>query len=575
MQTPLVRRGLAWPLLLATIAVAAAQTSGPATPPASPNDPVRLSPFEVSTTQDRGYASPTAMSATRTNELLENLPNSISVMNQDFLQDIAANDFLDAVDFAIGAENIVNDSGTRGAPQGSRSGTQISFRGMETFRQLRDGFPWYVPQDAYNTERIEISRGPAGLAYGDVDTGGIINIGTKRAKYRDAYSGQLRYDDFGTQRHSLDLNKVLVPNRLALRLNAIDYENEKSRQRNETVGHGIAAALRWDVTKSGRTVVDLTFERGEQDALFTHLTLNNQYAAYLRGSGTIAPDADAVRAGVQVNGVGMQRIAAPGNVHAFVDIGGTLYNLQSTATETYRASGIFTGANIATSADPQNPNRVPLLSNTESVVPRGQDWGGPDNKAIAEWHTGVIELQHTFADNFRVAFAHNRQKDDTNRQTSVNGAILVAGGNARAVFIDVNPRLPNPAGPGTIPNPRFEQYFVGFIPIRNIEGHEIEGWRGTAVFDARLPWGITQRLVGGINHREEKFHRNTFRLALTQEEIVRRGFTTGPARFYTNNFVTQLNYLADGNSDDALRIRTQPGVSGWFRFNNPANVRFD
>src|SRR5439155_8800546 len=131
--------------------------------------------------------------------------------------------------------------GTRGAPQGTRSGNQISFRGLQTFRQLRDGFVWYVPQDSYNTERIEVSRGPAGLAYGDVDTGGIINIGTKRAHHRDAYSAQVRYDTFGTRRYSVDMNKEIVSKQLAFRLNAIERNDAFSaRQRTNTKGDGLA-----------------------------------------------------------------------------------------------------------------------------------------------------------------------------------------------------------------------------------------------------------------------------------------------------------------------------------------------
>ncbi|HUR59772.1 MAG TPA: TonB-dependent receptor plug domain-containing protein, partial [Opitutaceae bacterium] len=206
MSQALTPKTLAVALTFATAVSAQTTPSAPATTPAS-GTPVELSPFEVSTTKDIGYASPTAMSGTRTNELLENLPNAISVLNQDFLQDIGANNFFDAVEFMPGAENILNDQGTRGAPQGARSGNQISFRGVQTFRQLRDGFVWYVPQDLFNTERIEVSRGPAGVAYGDVDTGGIINVGTKRALERDAYSAQVRYDTFGTRRYSIDFNK--------------------------------------------------------------------------------------------------------------------------------------------------------------------------------------------------------------------------------------------------------------------------------------------------------------------------------------------------------------------------------
>jgi outer membrane receptor protein involved in Fe transport len=539
-------------------------------------DPVSLSPFQVVSDRDLGYAASTAMSATRTNEKLENLPNAISVLNQDFLQDIAANNFFDAVDFAVGAENIEGDTGMRGIQGGSRLGYQISFRGLTTFQQLRDGFAWYVPQDMFNTERIEVSRGPGGLAYGDVDTGGILNISSKRAFDRNVSSAQIRYDDFGTRRFSIDLNRQIVPKRLAFRLNAIERNDARSpRQRTNTNGDGLAGAVRWDVTKDGRTSINVTYEHGRQDLFYGHLILNDQTAAYVRGTGTIALDADPVRAAVQTNGVGMQQIAiAPTGLKRFVEIGGTLYNLKSTAAEVYRLSIVPTGANVAGGTDPQNPQRLPVLPAAPSMLPRGQDWGGSDAKVTSDWSAGVVELQHTFTSNLRVALTHNRQRDIADYVSTINyaGLSFMDAANARAVFIDVNPRLPNPTGPGTIPNPRFEEYFVGFSPTKGRDGHRVEGWRGTAVYDAKLPWGITQRFVAGVNYRHEDYERDAFRLALTQEEISRRGFTAA-GRSYGFNLVFPIHYLRDGNSDEALRVRTQPGVTGWYRAN--ANQRFD
>ena len=47
-----------------------------------------LSPFEVNSGEDKGYAASSALAGTRTNEKLENLPNSISVMTQEFLQEV-------------------------------------------------------------------------------------------------------------------------------------------------------------------------------------------------------------------------------------------------------------------------------------------------------------------------------------------------------------------------------------------------------------------------------------------------------------------------------------------------------
>ena len=64
------------------------QVAPPSPPKPADGDPIKLSVFEVSSEKDFGYAASTAMTGTRTNELLENLPNSISVMTQELLQQI-------------------------------------------------------------------------------------------------------------------------------------------------------------------------------------------------------------------------------------------------------------------------------------------------------------------------------------------------------------------------------------------------------------------------------------------------------------------------------------------------------
>ena len=81
------------------------------------DEPVTLSVFEVTAEKDIGYAATGALTGTRTIEKLENLPNSISVMTQDCIQDLAFNNYLDAVGFGMSTENIANDNGTVGGQQ--------------------------------------------------------------------------------------------------------------------------------------------------------------------------------------------------------------------------------------------------------------------------------------------------------------------------------------------------------------------------------------------------------------------------------------------------------------------------
>ncbi|MEY4005309.1 MAG: hypothetical protein RLZZ221_1405, partial [Verrucomicrobiota bacterium] len=123
--------GFAGFALLIAASPAGAQTAAAASAATSAAGPQRdaavvLSPFEVNSGEDKGYAASSALAGTRTNEKLANLPNSISVFTADLLSDLAINDFFGAVEFAVGAENIFNDTGTVGAPVGSRSGNQIS-----------------------------------------------------------------------------------------------------------------------------------------------------------------------------------------------------------------------------------------------------------------------------------------------------------------------------------------------------------------------------------------------------------------------------------------------------------------
>jgi outer membrane receptor protein involved in Fe transport len=564
--------------VLAAVAPSVFAQSAPPAPPATAtvaataDQPITLSVFEVTGDKDIGYAASTALSGTRTNEKLENLPNSISVMTHEFIEDLAFNNYMDAVGFAANAENIANDLGTVGAPVGQRTGNQVNIRGLATIRQLRDGFPWYVAADSFNIERIEFSRGPGGLAYGDVDAGGIINISSKRATFQRRTNLQVRYDSFGTQRYSLDANLPLIPNRVAVRVNAIQSEVEQWKQRQGRDLEGYAAALRIEPFKHRRTLIDVAAERGNTTYHLGHLGPTDSRIAYVPGTGTNALDADPVRAGVQTNGVGMRVIQpATGNIHAFIDDAGLIYNLQSTPTIAYRITVTNEGAAAATGTDPQNPLRLPFLRVPESIIPLREDWAGPDNKQRAKYHAYTVEFKHSFSDRLNLLIGHNGQLDRTTKKQTFSNINNLNGSAGRSVFVDVNRVLPNPNGAGTIPNPNFEKMFILHAPLYAADGHDIQNWRGQIVYDAKLPWNVTQRFVLGANYRHEENYSDNFGYSLTPQEIARRGYT-GAAANYANNLVSNIHYLENGNSDRELGWNVIPGVTHLFRHTAGGNV---
>jgi hypothetical protein len=332
-----------------------------------------------------------------------------------------------------------------------------------------------------------------------------------------------------------------------------------------------AAALRYQPFRTPNTTIDATYEDGRLLSSISHTALNNITSAYVRGTGTNARDANPNLAGVQTNGVGMARLAAPptatADTHAMSVIGGRIYNLQTMGTTdafpVYRVSTIIQGANATSATDPQNPNRIPWLPVPVSMVPLKQDWAGPDARVRYTYRVSNLSVQHGFSRATSLWFAYNRQNERTEQSLTRNGNL--AGSNARAVFIDVNPRLPDPSFPNdptrTIPNPNFEQLFIpGTITARR-EEHAIESARLIGVHNLSL--GPTaHRLILSANHRDEIYRIKNMNWGLTPQEIARRGYTGIGARL-ANNVVTPWYYFRDGNGDN-LRIPSQPGVIDYF-----------
>lgn len=552
-------------------AVASAQDATPSAPEA---EPTVLSLFEVHAVQDQGYSASSAFSATSTHELVENLPNAISVITPEMINDLVLTDFFDAVDFAPGAENLYNAQGTVGAPVNTRGGNQISFRGLPAIRQLRDGFPWFLAADNFNTERIEFSRGPSGVAYGDIDPGGILNISTKRAHFRNDRAIRFQVDSFDSRRATVDLNQSLWDRRVALRVNAVDSRLNASKERKYREIEAIAAAVRIDPFKDHRTRIDVTFEEGNTSNHLSHLPLLDHTAAYVRGTGSSALDANPARAGVQTHGEGMRRIAS-GNTKVFMDLDGVIYNMTATTTNVFRNSFVVTGVAAINATDPQNPNLVPRLSVPFPLIPEDQDWGGPDNRHDSDYRAYMVELRHDLSENLSFAFTHSGQEDKTVRVQTVSNESGFPQVNSRSLLIDVNPLLPNPNGAGTLPNPNFEEYFVAYAPTNNPDEHKISNWRGLALWNLEMPSvGATQRVVAGVTHRREKVLTEYYYLALTPAEILRRGYT-GARGFLANNKVVPVHYLKEGNSDEALALRLRDGATAFYRSDADKNRKLD
>jgi outer membrane receptor protein involved in Fe transport len=237
---PLARRALA--LLGAVflpIASADAQNTGP-TPKA--DEVVTLSPFTVTTEKDTGYAATNTLAGTRLATPVKDLGASISIYTKDFLADIGATTSNDLMIFATGMEaggaggnysGVVGDINAGEVTAGAaRTNAQLTrTRGLGGPNFSRNLFGSGIPLDSYIVETVTIIRGPNATLFGVGNPAGVVDSTLiKPDLRRDASKAEFRYGNNDSTRAVLDLNRVLIPGKLAARVATL-YDDERYNQR--------------------------------------------------------------------------------------------------------------------------------------------------------------------------------------------------------------------------------------------------------------------------------------------------------------------------------------------------------
>ncbi len=233
---------LGW-LALALSSPGQAQTAGGESPSPSSttgDTVIELSPFVASASSDVGYMATSSLAGTRINAELKDLGAAISVVTKEFMDDVGATSMENLLVHTTSTEvggaegNFTNSnlSGSRPDQQGNRQNPEgnTRVRGLVSAEVSRDFFITDFGFDSYNVERVDISRGPNSVLFGVGSPGGVINYSSKRALLgRDRVEYSLRADQRGSFRTTLDVNQVVVPRRVALRLNGL-IERHKYRQ---------------------------------------------------------------------------------------------------------------------------------------------------------------------------------------------------------------------------------------------------------------------------------------------------------------------------------------------------------
>jgi hypothetical protein len=261
-------------------AAPAADASAPAAGDLKTDDAtVVLSPFTVTTEgTEEGYTAKDTLAGTRIRTNLNDVASAISVVTSKFLQDTGAKNTQDLLVYTTNTEVSGvhgNYSGVGGSSTYNEAGNLLRpsnntrVRGLDSADNTRDYFLSEIPWDSYNTGRIDMQRGPNSILFGVGSPSGIINASLNAAAFKNSGKVENRFDGEGSLRDSLDLNRVLVKDELAVRLSALD-DNTKYQQK-PAFNHDkrIYAALRYEPKLFGddaHTSIRLNFENGTVSA---------------------------------------------------------------------------------------------------------------------------------------------------------------------------------------------------------------------------------------------------------------------------------------------------------------------
>ncbi|EDL47863.1 TonB-dependent siderophore receptor [Erythrobacter sp. SD-21] len=231
-------------LLLAGTAMAAPAMASTASADGQPERDYLPSDIVVKGERADDYGTDDGSTATKTPTPLIDVPQAVSFITEDQLEDQAVHQLGDALRYVPG---ISMETG-----EGHRD--EVFIRGQESTADfyidgLRDDAQYY--RSLYNIERVEVLKGANALIFGRGAGGGAINRVAKRAEFQSAISGEASVDSFGAFALLADVNHA-ASDSLALRLNATyeEFDNDRDFYEGRFIGISptLTAALGPDTT---------------------------------------------------------------------------------------------------------------------------------------------------------------------------------------------------------------------------------------------------------------------------------------------------------------------------------------
>lgn len=217
---------------------------------------VRIEHIEVKG-EKLNYKVQTTTTATKTNTLLRDIPQAITVLTEQQIADQSMQSMADVVRYVPGVQ-MSQGEGHRDAPifRGNISTADFFVNGV------RDDVQYL--RDLYNAERIEVLKGPSGMIFGRGGAGGLINRVSKQANWLATGGLDLSYSAQQQGRLAADYNHA-VNEDLAVRLTGVYEDSDSFRDYFYAKRSGLNPTLTYKLTE--QTSLALSYEYFDDERL--------------------------------------------------------------------------------------------------------------------------------------------------------------------------------------------------------------------------------------------------------------------------------------------------------------------
>ena len=238
----------ALPLGFAAAALAQTTTTPSYLPPKE--ETVLLEKFQVRDQREKSYSSQHSVTATKTDTALVNVPQSISVVTRELIDDQAMQSIGDVTRYVPGA-GIAQGEGNRDTPVLRGNATTADF----FVDGVRDDVQYF--RDLYTVDRVEVLKGPNAMIFGRGGSGGLINRVTKQANGTSTRELSLTAGSWDQYRATLDVGAAVTP-ALAYRVTALYEDADSYRDGVSLRRYGVNPTLAWRLAP--RTTLRAGFE---------------------------------------------------------------------------------------------------------------------------------------------------------------------------------------------------------------------------------------------------------------------------------------------------------------------------